>query len=304
MPRERQVFDADEIPHLWAHKTQAAARNSAGNLFFSGDTIYSYGRHFAIARHAVIKGRPVILFTTRGYSNTTAKQIGMVRAALPPGCAVIHCHDPASDKPADILAQHKSRLASALVRLRSAKSKPATATAFRHHETAREAANNAAETLGYKVRFHALSDAVELEAIATAHESAVSDRATAREAARSARWREAQRISMLELGEKIELWRSGSNIPLYNCPKTLLRIVGDEVQTSRGARFPLEHARRALPLVSKLLETRQTFHANGQRIHLGHYQIDAIEADGTIVAGCHRIERDEVLRLIETLQAA
>lgn len=304
MPRERQVFDTDEIPHLWAHKTQAAARNSAGNLFFSGETIYSYGRHFPIARHAVIKGRPVILFTTSGYSVTTAKHIGMVRAALPPGCAVLHCSNPASNKPADILAQHKRRLASSIERLSKAKSNPARASAFRAYERDRREANHAAETLGYKVRFHALPDAAELEAIATAHESAVSDRANAREAARSARWREADRIRKLELSERIELWRSGSDVPLHNCPTTLLRIVGDEVQTSRGARFPLDHARRAMPLVSKLLETRQTFHANGQRIHLGHYQIDRIEADGTIVAGCHRIERDEVLRLIETLQAA
>jgi len=42
---------------------------TANNMFIDGDTIYSYGRHFPIARHH--KG--VVLFNPDGYSNTTAK---------------------------------------------------------------------------------------------------------------------------------------------------------------------------------------------------------------------------------------
>ena len=49
--RKKHVFDTGEIPHLWAHRTQDEARNCQGNLYFTGDTIYSYGSHFPIARH-------------------------------------------------------------------------------------------------------------------------------------------------------------------------------------------------------------------------------------------------------------
>ena len=49
--RKKHVFDTGEIPHLWAHRTQEDARNRQGNLYFTGDTIYSYGSHFPIARH-------------------------------------------------------------------------------------------------------------------------------------------------------------------------------------------------------------------------------------------------------------
>ena len=49
--RKKHVFDTGEIPHLWAHRTQDEARNRQGNLYFTGDTIYSYGSHFPIARH-------------------------------------------------------------------------------------------------------------------------------------------------------------------------------------------------------------------------------------------------------------
>jgi hypothetical protein len=48
--RKKHVFDTGEIPHLWAHQTQDEARNRQGNLYFTGDTIYSYGSHFPIAR--------------------------------------------------------------------------------------------------------------------------------------------------------------------------------------------------------------------------------------------------------------
>src|SRR5205807_8092971 len=43
--RPRHVFPTGEIPHLWAHKVQPDARNADGNLYFGGDTIYSYGEH-------------------------------------------------------------------------------------------------------------------------------------------------------------------------------------------------------------------------------------------------------------------
>jgi hypothetical protein len=48
-------------------------------MFFNGSTIYSYGEHFAIAKHIVNEqGQRAVLFTLRGYSNTTAKHINHV----------------------------------------------------------------------------------------------------------------------------------------------------------------------------------------------------------------------------------
>ena len=63
--RKKHVFDTGEIPHLWAHRTQDEARNRQGNLYFTGDTIYSYGSHFPIARHVTNDaGERAVLFTT------------------------------------------------------------------------------------------------------------------------------------------------------------------------------------------------------------------------------------------------
>jgi hypothetical protein len=95
--RTKHVFPTTEIPHLWAHRTQSDARNPAGNLYFDGDTIYSYGGHFPIARHVTNKSgkKFAILFTTRSYSSTTAGHISAVRSSIPSNVPVFHVYDPA-----------------------------------------------------------------------------------------------------------------------------------------------------------------------------------------------------------------
>jgi len=58
---------------------QESGRTSTGTLFFNRNTIYSYGDHFAIAKHIVNEqGQRAVLFTLRRYSNTTAKHISSV----------------------------------------------------------------------------------------------------------------------------------------------------------------------------------------------------------------------------------
>ena len=77
----RRVVEASEVAHLWANQIQEDARTPTGNMFFRGNTIYSYGRHFPIAKFIEHEGKNAILFTLDTYSNTTAKHIGHVRGA-------------------------------------------------------------------------------------------------------------------------------------------------------------------------------------------------------------------------------
>jgi hypothetical protein len=89
----KKVFtDISTIAHLWANQLQDEARNS-GNFYFNGKTIYSYGRHFPIAKHIEKDGERAVLFTTRGYSNTTARHISVVRQAAN-HLNVIKCYNP------------------------------------------------------------------------------------------------------------------------------------------------------------------------------------------------------------------
>lgn len=79
----KKVFnDQSQIAHLWANQHQTEARNSNNSFYFYGSTIYSYGSHFAIAKHTTNEaGEVATLFTTRSYSNTTAKHINITRQA-------------------------------------------------------------------------------------------------------------------------------------------------------------------------------------------------------------------------------
>ena len=62
---------------------------SSQHVFIDGDCIYSYGRHFCIARR--VNG--VVLLTTRTFSNSTAKHVSLVRRALKDS-EIVRCYDP------------------------------------------------------------------------------------------------------------------------------------------------------------------------------------------------------------------
>lgn len=89
----REVYPAAEIPHLWAHGLPPSrkVRNGTGNFYAIGDTIYSYGQHFPIARRVVLPanganaraGEVVYLLTTGKYSVTTAGHVSVVLASIP-----------------------------------------------------------------------------------------------------------------------------------------------------------------------------------------------------------------------------
>ena len=49
------------------------------HMFIDGDMVYSYGRHFVIARRVTPKA---VLFNERGYSPTTSRHKALVKLAL------------------------------------------------------------------------------------------------------------------------------------------------------------------------------------------------------------------------------
>lgn len=100
----------------WAMGDAPEGKNRSGvggNFWFDDGTIYSYGRHFPVARHvrAVGGGPPFVLLTTRTRSNTTAKHVRAVRNACGRTAwttVVFHV----ADVMADSAAKHGENLAS------------------------------------------------------------------------------------------------------------------------------------------------------------------------------------------------
>jgi hypothetical protein len=88
----------------------------------------------------------------------------------------------------------------------------------------------------------------------------------------------------------------GTKRPPYGGP-VLLRVQGDTLETSMGARVPLADAIRVFRAVAACRAKGVGWKRNGETLPVGHFQVDLIAPSGDFVAGCHRIGWPEVERL-------
>jgi hypothetical protein len=80
----KRVFDYPQCAHVWAQQTQQDGRSPKGQMYFHGDTIFSYGAHYPIARYtdATLNGARVVLFNSEKNSPTTGTHKDCVKRAL------------------------------------------------------------------------------------------------------------------------------------------------------------------------------------------------------------------------------
>jgi hypothetical protein len=81
----------------------------------------------------------------------------------------------------------------------------------------------------------------------------------------------------------------------------MLRVSGDQIESSMGARIPVEHAPRIWALVQACRASGRAYQANGHTEHAGRYAIDSVSAEGELKAGCHTIPYAELELLARTL---
>lgn len=84
----------------------------------------------------------------------------------------------------------------------------------------------------------------------------------------------------------------------------MLRVNGDEIETSMGARIPLAQAPRLWRAIEAVRASGVPYQHNGHSIHAGEFRIDRIEVDGTLQAGCHTIEHFELRAMARALHLA
>ncbi len=279
--RTRTVYPVDMVAHLWAHKSQEFARNPGHNFYFHGDTIYSYGSHFPIARHVTRKGRSAVLFTTRSHSVTTSGHKWTVEGACR-HLTVFHVADVTASRPQ--FAEYRSRYMALVTKYAKARTrKPEILACLRGLVSE---ANQYADFFGLRARLTLPDDLTAMIAECQAIEKRERERKQREERKRE---REAQ--------ERLQKWIDGQSdyCPAYGPIR--LRIVGDELQTSRGARVPLAHAVKAFRAIKRLHDKGQTYERNGHTIHLGHFALDAVDSAGNVRAGCHEVAWDEIARV-------
>lgn len=103
--------------------------------------------------------------------------------------------------------------------------------------------------------------------------------------------------------EKLDNWRKGeffASAPVHprGSEFAYLRIRGANVETSRGASVPLEHAVKLYRFMKAL---KQPWEAQGQTIRVGHFTLEYVRDDVAKI-GCHKLHMDDMDALYNVYQ--
>lgn len=318
--RVKKVFNRfDEITHLWANQTQEEAR--CGNGFFEGEIIYSFGRHFPIARiYTDKKGNKTVFFTTQGYSSTTSKHIYSTWNAcshLPRlQMHTVIQHDVTFG---EMTYQHRQNISSFVLNIKSS---------INRFKSARENKKYALSDLSSFVkRFDDYVTFFELNS------KIDSDTKSLIVVAKSDKWqkeieeyekKKAQRLADPKLQEKrekarkyreekelklnaeqIEKWRNFEAHRPYiqkrrynyfnNSRPDLMRYNAEKerIETSQGVQIPIELAHRFYRYIKIVLERGSCIGAETCQYQIAGYTVQEITNEH-IKVGCHRITQTEI----------
>lgn len=109
--------------------------------------------------------------------------------------------------------------------------------------------------------------------------------------------------------ERLEKWLAGEPVQSYfsNLDTDYMRVENADdvkiasVRTTKNAYVPLKDVKKIAKLVLRHVKSGTHWQKNGEHIKVGDYELDYITSDGTLVVGCHRFKREEILRFAAVL---
>lgn len=296
----KRVFSSNaQLAHVWAQQTQDYGRGNS--LFFERDTIWSFGYHYKAAKIHAIKGKPFALVNSDRYSSCTGKHLNYITSALQGLMPYFHAPDVTSPRDAVKHLDEKAQeqIAYALKRIKI-ESKRDIQWQFQSIREAFQEANKLRKFLGKAEKFASKKqlDAVQSHLefrLKRYHELNTPEMQAKREAERLKRIERKEALERASQAEKIQFFREGRNVGIYGLSHEILRIKGDEIETSRGAKVPLDHAKLLYRAI------KQGKSVEDQRI--GHFRVNAVtdlpSGDKEIRVGCHRILLSEASLVLE-----
>lgn len=310
--------NSSEVLHIWAQQPDHDVK--CGNVFTRGAVVYSYGYHYPLGIIATNKkGKKAVIINTAGYSVTTSKYISQARYATNhyetrldiPSTQAMRALE--YQRPSEILTGMSEAISLTVARydcqLRNdtKKRKAATLERFKS-EAVNECASYIAVLDFYNLKMTPAARAAfkRLSGTSVENAKAMAIKAKAKEdKAREKAQREKDARDKVMIEEVVRAFIAGEKTGYYESEYLFrapvhMRVNGEEIETSRGASFPLAHGLKALPIIRAIVASGETWQRNGKTIHLGHYQIDRIEG-GNIIAGCHTLPVAEVERLAASL---
>lgn len=292
----RVLTNHSEVAHYWANRVQS--EGSASRMFFEGDTIYSYGRHYAIA---VLLDKGYVALNTAGASVSTAKHASYARQACS-HLKALHVVNP-NEPPASVKGPTEAdvqRLLERAARARGNRGRLVAEAASRVSDF-----NTFSKLLGSPIRIKPIDvegfDADKLRALIKKREDAKKRKARALElAATKAKadllvlWRDHSR-------EVYTYQLHGATVALRLCQ--LACQYGPDsyfIETSHGAKIPAPDAIRLWPVIERVRSGDKDYDVGMQ---LGHYRLTQIRRDGSIRVGCHDIPFAEIERMHAEMSA-
>ena len=277
----KRVFsNHSEVCHVWAQQKQSEGK--ASRIFFEGPSIYSYGRHFEMARFIDAN---TVFITSRRYSVSTAKHLSLVRRAV--------SHKQVFEVPS--FTNHAENVQHYIERARESfdKAKRARTSTTWLLGQAKQTITTLREYLeqfptpipeSHAELWTALDHGTYLDsdvqaALLKKEREAKKAELESQRIAREAREREEQ--------ERLEKWIAGE-LGYGHFSAMRLRVRENEVETTHGAKVPVIEARKLYQALEKGLDIV------GQRI--GHYTVSRVTEEALII-GCHTIPMREVQRI-------
>ena len=278
----KSLSNSNEVYHYWANQVQTEGKS--GNVSFDGVNLFSY-------RACIGKIFPgYVALTSRSYSNTTSRHVfytmraihglNIIRVPYPNGSL----HDNAGNIDRiinDLLKKASTARAKKSEYLEYARSLAADLNTW--------AKLNDIEKIPFDM---SIFDNIDFTAIAA--------EVKARQKIELEKRKERELENKKSNDIKVNEWLIGerANYQLPYLSETYLRIVGENVETSRGAKIPVRHARRLWPIIQHVIKSGVDLNRD---FKLGVYQLSKIHSDGAITVGCHFIKFDQLQKMAVTL---
>ena len=294
----KKLATNQSVGHSWYYREYEEA--GCSNFYYQGDTIYSYGNHYPIAR----KLTDSILFTidgsgfigTSAYSSTTSRHVSYTRQAIPKSATVLFVNNVKAKTKLEHLKNYDYNM---------------DLIGF----IVKEIAKGRDDTWAQDQRVKSLKKLIESMNLYTAMfklgkrqilpeqflgaDSLTKIKAGEKRRAAAEKKAAKQRQAQLELekAKKIEEWKRGErhSIP-WTISKCYLRIKGDVVETSKGASLSVHHSLLLFYEVNRVL-------AGGEfkTRHFGSFSLTNIKRNGDVTIGCHTITYEEMERIYREL---
>ncbi len=295
---KRKLDNHWDVCHTWANRKQSDGY--CGNMFFDDDTIYSYGRHFPIARWI---SDDIVLFTSRTYSRTTSGHISMVRSALAGHVERIYCQDVSRT----CTTGHLTNLE---IMYEELLPYPGKIKRSRQNK-----AWIAGEYNGKLSNFRAYVDIFRIKSklpamlkrVYNAEPETISAELEAIETKRIAKEKAKRFKQQAKIRKLYIAWQAGGTLPGYSyfdivggqLNKVLLRIHNERIETSKGANITIQQGRVLWPYIHKSFIGKCKI--NLPAVKVNGYAVNEIDR-GNITIGCHKIEYPEMLGIAKQLK--